>query len=98
MKWDETMSDSEVTRYVDWGTPSDANVKAMEMHFMAKSFIRDADSLADSYSAGQFVLFIFGIELALKAFLHERGFSLGVLRERFGHDLSELFQEQGSTV
>ncbi len=61
------------------------------MHTNAFLFVQDAEALGLRATAGQFFLFAHGIELALKAFLHEKGHTLEEL-EGIGHKLGELLK------
>jgi hypothetical protein len=64
------MSDSSITRF--FATDSRiANPKPVEMHTNAKLFIQDGEALRNRATAGQFFLFVHGIELALKSFLQQ---------------------------
>jgi hypothetical protein len=73
--------------------PRAKNPKAIELHVNAGLFLRDAVSLRENATAGQFILFMHAIELALKSFLHLKGQSLKDLRLNFGHDLEALLAE-----
>src|SRR5262249_10013988 len=70
--------------------PGVNNPKAVEMHVNAEQFVRDGQALSNRASAGQYFLFVHGIELALKSFLHDKGQPLGAL---YGHDLDVLLQQ-----
>ncbi len=84
------MSDSSITR-VFATDPRISNPKPIEMHTNATLFLQDGEALGSRATAGQFFLFVHGIELALKAHLHEKGFSLDDLRH-VGHNLMELLR------
>jgi hypothetical protein len=86
------MAESSITRglAVD---PRVKNPKVVELHVNAGLFLRDAVSLRDNATAGQFVLFMHAIELALKSFLHLKGQTLKSLQLNFRHDLDALLAE-----
>ena len=84
------MSDSSITR-VFATDPRISNNKPVEMHANATLFVQDGEALGNRATAGQFFLFVHGIELALKAYLHEKGLSIDDLR-RVGHNLIELLR------
>jgi hypothetical protein len=86
------MADSSITRALAVD-PRVENSKAVEMHVNAGLFLRDAVTLGERATAGQFILFMHAIELALKSFLHRSGQSLKYLRLNFGHDLDALLAE-----
>lgn len=71
--------------------PRISNPKPVEMHTNAALFIKDGEALGRRATAGQFFLFVHGIELALKGFLHEKGQTLDEL-QRYGHKLVELME------
>jgi hypothetical protein len=85
------MSDSSHYRFIAIA-PHVANPGPIEMHVNATLFVRDGEALGDRATAGQFFLFVHGIELALKSFLHEKGVGLSELRH-VGHRLSALLNE-----
>jgi hypothetical protein len=86
------MAESSITRGIAVD-PRVKNSKAVEMHVNAGLFLRDAVSLRDNATAGQFVLFMHAIELALKSFLHLKGQALKSLQLNFRHDLDALLAE-----
>jgi hypothetical protein len=69
--------------------PGVNNPKAVEMHVNAGLFVHDGQALGNRASAGQYFLFVHGVELALKSFLHDKGLTLSAIR---GHDLDGLLQ------
>jgi hypothetical protein len=86
------MAESSITRGIAVD-PRVKNAKAVEMHVNAGLFLRDAVSLRENATAGQFILFMHAIELALKSFLHLKGQSLKTLQLNFRHDLDALLAE-----
>jgi hypothetical protein len=70
--------------------PGVNNPKAVEMYANAGLFVSDGQALGNRASAGQYFLFVHGVELALKSFLHDKGLSLHAVR---GHDLEALLQK-----
>jgi len=86
------MAESSITRglAVD---PRVKNPKAVELHVNAGLFLCDAVSLRENATAGQFILFMHAIELALKSFLHLKGRSLKNLQLSFRRDLDALLAE-----
>lgn len=86
------MAESSITRVLAMD-PRVKNPKAVELHVNAGLFLRDAVSLGENATAGQFILFMHAIELALKSFLHLNGQSLKDLRLDFGHDLELMLAE-----
>jgi hypothetical protein len=86
------MAESSITRVLAVD-PRVENPKAVELHVNAGLFLRDAVSLRENATAGQFVLFMHAIELALKSFLHLKGQSLKALQLNFRHDLDALLAE-----
>jgi hypothetical protein len=96
---DHDVATSKITRMFATD-PRIANPKPAEMHANAGTFLADAQSLGNPASAGQFVLVMHAIELALKSYLHERGYSLEDLK-KVGHKLDKLFataQAKGLSV
>jgi hypothetical protein len=73
----------------------DGNYKAMEFHTLAAEFLEGAIKIGGNSSAVHYVLLIHAVELALKGFLHEKGFTLDQLLER-GHDLNRLLEDSRS--
>jgi len=80
------MSDSSIPRVFATG-PRISN-PTVEMHTNAMLFVQDGEALRHRATAGQFFLFVQGIELALKADFMRRIFRW-ILR-RVGHNLMEL--------
>jgi hypothetical protein len=89
---DHDVATSKITRIIATD-PRLANPKSAEMHTNAGIFLSDAELLGARASAGQFMLVMHTIELALKSYLHDRGRSLKKLKDKFGHNLDKLFAE-----
>jgi hypothetical protein len=68
------------------------DAKLAEMHEAAAAFLADAEALGPRSSPGQYLLIARASELALKAYLYRRGFTLEGL-QYFGQDLSKLLEE-----
>src|SRR4051812_26363341 len=64
--------------------------KSTDLHRQASALMRDAWALGDRASAGQFLLFGYAVEMALRSFLLRRGISLKDLRLEFAGDLRGL--------
>jgi hypothetical protein len=82
------MTDSDHVRMIA-NDPRVSDPKSVEMHTNAMLFVQDSEALGQRASAGQFVLLVHGIELALKGYLHQRGHTLEDLRD-IGHKLRKL--------
>src|SRR5215213_992752 len=74
--------------------PRATNPEAHELHVNASLFVEDAALLRERATAGQYMLLMHGIELALKAFLNANGgVDLKTLEEKYGHNLSKLLKK-----
>jgi hypothetical protein len=90
MQWDKSMTDSEHIRTIGFADDI-KNKRALELQALGQMFISDAVRLP-SMRPGQYVLFAHAIELALKAFLHNKGVTDAGLKN-IRHDLASLLIE-----
>ena len=68
------------------------DVKLAEMQGAAEAFLADAEALGARSSPGQYLLIAHSSELALKAYLYRKGFTLEGL-QYFAQDLTKLLNE-----
>jgi hypothetical protein len=71
-----------------------SRARAAELHTASQMFLRDAEAFSGASAPGRLVLTAIAIELALKSFLHERGYPFEDLsRPPFGQDINRLLGE-----